>query len=56
MRDPALVREVLGELIRLADAKEIHPEPGRVMQLAEAATAHHLLERRRNVGKIVLRV
>ena len=56
MHDPVLVREVLDELIRLADAKEIHPEPGRVMHLAEAATAHHLLERRRNVGKIVLRV
>jgi len=56
MGDPALVREVLGELIRLAEAKEIHPEPGRVLQLEEVATAHHLLERRRNVGKIVLRV
>jgi len=56
MRDPALVRRTLGELIRLAETREIHPEPGRVLPLAEAAQAHELLEHRRNVGKIVLRV
>jgi len=56
MRDPALARTILEELIRLAASGEIHPEPGRVMPLAEAGAAHHLLERRRNVGKIVLRV
>jgi len=46
----------LEELIRLTASGEIHPEPGRVMPLAEAGAAHHLLEGRRNVGKIVLRV
>jgi len=56
MRDPALARTILEELIRLTASGEIHPEPGRVMPLAEAGAAHHLLERRRNVGKIVLRV
>jgi len=56
MRDPALVRSTLEELLRWTAAGEIHPEPGRVMPLAQAGDAHQLLERRRNVGKIVLRV
>ncbi len=56
MRDPTLTRTILEELLRLTARGEIHPEPGRVMPLAEAGAAHNLLERRRNVGKIVLRV
>ncbi len=56
MRDTVQARRILEELIQLSAAKEIHPEPGRVMPLAEAGNAHELLERRRNVGKIVLRV
>jgi len=56
LRDQALVRKVLEELVRLTAMGEIHPEPGRVLPLADAGIAHHLLERRRNVGKIVLRV
>jgi NADPH:quinone reductase-like Zn-dependent oxidoreductase len=56
IREPARARRIMEELIRLTAAGEIHPEAGRVMPLAEAAAAHHLLERRRNVGKIVLRV
>ncbi len=56
MRDAEGVRRILEEMIRLAEKQEIHPEPGRVMALAEAGVAHQLLERRRNVGKIVLRV
>ncbi len=56
MRDQPLARKVLEELVRWTAMGEIHPEPGRVMPLAEAGAAHHLLERRRNVGKIVLRV
>ncbi len=56
MRDPALARTILEELLRLTASGEIHPEPGRVMPLAQAGDAHSLLEQRRNVGKIVLRV
>jgi len=56
MRNPAMVRTTLLELLRLTAEGEIHPEPGRVMPLAQAGDAHHLLERRSNVGKIVLRV
>jgi NADPH:quinone reductase-like Zn-dependent oxidoreductase len=56
MRDPARVREILEPLIRMSEAREIQPEPGRVLPLAQAGEAHRLLEARRNVGKIVLRV
>ena len=56
MRDQAGARRILEELLRLTASGEIHPEPGRVLPLAEAGMAHQLLERRRNVGKIVLRV
>ena len=56
MREPRLVRRTLEELLRLTASGEIHPEPGRVMPLADVGEAHRLLERRRNVGKIVLRV
>lgn len=56
LRDQANARRILEELLRLTASGEIHPEPGRVMPLAEAGAAHQLLERRINVGKIVLRV
>jgi len=56
MRDQAGARRIMEELLRLTASGEIHPEPGRVMPLAEAGAAHQLLEKRRNVGKIVLRV
>jgi NADPH:quinone reductase-like Zn-dependent oxidoreductase len=51
-----LMRRVLEELITLADAGEITPQPGRVLALADAGEAHRLLQARANVGKIVLRV
>ena len=56
IKDPALVRSIVGTLIEWAAAGEIHPAPGRVMALAEATDAHRILESRGNVGKIVLRV
>lgn len=56
MGDTALVRSTLETLIGWASAGEIHPAPGRVMPLSEAAEAHRILESRGNVGKIVLRV
>lgn len=55
MDDPAMVRAVLETLIRWTAEGEITPEPGRVLPLEDAAVAHRLLERRSNVGKIVLR-
>lgn len=56
MDDPAMVRSVLETLLTWAATGEITPEPGRVMPLEGAGIAHRLLERRGNVGKIVLRV
>jgi NADPH:quinone reductase-like Zn-dependent oxidoreductase len=51
-----LMRTVLEDLVQLADAGEITPQPGRVMPLAEVGLAHRILQSRANVGKIVLRV
>jgi len=56
MENPALVRRVIEQLIAWSASGEIHPEPGRVLPLEEIAIAHSLLEKRGNVGKIVLRV
>ncbi|HYJ32825.1 MAG TPA: zinc-binding dehydrogenase [Candidatus Binatia bacterium] len=56
IRNRALMRKVLEELVSLADLGEITPQPGRVMGLAEAGEAHRLLQSRANVGKIVLRM
>jgi NADPH:quinone reductase-like Zn-dependent oxidoreductase len=56
VRNPSLAREILETLIAWAASGEIHPEPGRVMPLAEAGAAHKILESRGNVGKIVLQV
>lgn len=56
MDDPAMVRSVLETLISWVVAGEIKPEPGRVMPLEDVGVAHRLLEKRSNIGKIVLRV
>ncbi|HEU4764614.1 MAG TPA: zinc-binding dehydrogenase, partial [Candidatus Eisenbacteria bacterium] len=56
IRNQALMRRVLEELVSLADLGEITPQPGRVMGLTEAGEAHRLLQSRANVGKIVLRM
>jgi NADPH:quinone reductase-like Zn-dependent oxidoreductase len=54
--DPALVRGIMETLLAWVAAGEIRPQPGRVMPLEDVAIAHKMLERRGNVGKIVLRV
>jgi NADPH2:quinone reductase len=51
-----LMRNVLEDLVQLADAGEITPQPGRVMPLSDVGLAHRILQSRANVGKIVLRV
>jgi len=51
-----LMRKVLEELVQLADAGEITPQPGRVMAFGEVGEAHRILQSRANVGKIVLRL
>jgi len=56
LRQPSLVRGTLESLIGAATRDAIRPEPGRVVPFEEAPLAHQLLEARRNVGKIVLRM
>lgn len=56
MGDRPLMRRILETLVLEAVGGGIRPEPGRVLPLEEAATAHELLESRTNVGKIVLRM
>lgn len=56
MSDRPLMRRIMETLIRMAQAGEINPQPGRVLSLSEAAEAHRILQSRANVGKIVLRV
>lgn len=51
-----LMRKVLEELLAMAAAGEINPQPGRVMAMTDVGEAHRLLQSRTNVGKIVLRV
>jgi NADPH2:quinone reductase len=51
---PELVRAAAEELLGLWRDGEIDPPVGATFPLAEAATAHALIEERRHVGKVVL--
>ena len=51
---PDVVRAAAGELLALWNDGAIRPFVGATYPLAEAAEAHRLIERRENVGKIVL--
>jgi NADPH:quinone reductase-like Zn-dependent oxidoreductase len=55
MKNPAMVRSAIETLLEWCAKGEIRPEPGRVLGLSEVGIAHRLLEKRSNVGKIVLR-
>ena len=52
--EPDVVRAATSELLALWSDAAIRPFVGRAYPLAEAAEAHRLIERRQNVGKIVL--
>jgi NADPH:quinone reductase-like Zn-dependent oxidoreductase len=56
MRNPDLVRAVMETLLAWCAKGEIRPEPGRVVSLEDAGLAHRMLEKRSNVGKIVIRL
>jgi NADPH:quinone reductase-like Zn-dependent oxidoreductase len=56
MRSPDMVREVMETLLTWCAKGEIRPEPGRVVSLEDAGLAHRMLEKRSNVGKIVIRL
>jgi NADPH2:quinone reductase len=51
---PEVVREALGEIVRLWEDGAVRPVVGAAFPLAEAAAAHALIEERRSVGKVVL--
>jgi NADPH2:quinone reductase len=51
---PDVVREAIGELVRLWEEGAIKPLVGSTFPLSEAAEAHRLIEERRSVGKVVL--
>jgi NADPH2:quinone reductase len=52
--DPAFVRGCAAELLALWSRGEIEPAVGASFPLAEASSAHELIESRRHVGKVVL--
>jgi NADPH:quinone reductase-like Zn-dependent oxidoreductase len=51
---PDVVREATGELVALWEQGAIRPVVGAEFPLADAASAHALIESRRHVGKVVL--
>ena len=51
---PEIVREAAGELVRLWEDGAVRPVVGAEFPLADAASAHALIEERRHVGKVVL--
>lgn len=53
-RRPEPLREALGEVLALVAQGVLRPVVDRTVPFAEAATAHRLLQERRNFGKVVL--
>jgi NADPH:quinone reductase-like Zn-dependent oxidoreductase len=51
---PEVVREAIGEVVRLWEDGAVEPLVGATFPLAEAGEAHRLIEERRSVGKVVL--
>lgn len=51
---PDVVREAIGEVVRLWEEGAVKPLVGSTFPLTEAADAHRLIEERRSVGKVVL--
>jgi NADPH2:quinone reductase len=51
---PDVVREAIGEVVRLWEEGAVKPLVGSTFPLEEAAEAHRLIEERRSVGKVVL--
>ena len=51
---PDVVREAIGEVVRLWEEGAVKPLVGSTFPLSEAAEAHRLIEERRSVGKVVL--
>jgi NADPH2:quinone reductase len=53
-KEAALLLEELGELRKLYEHGHIHPIVGKTFPLAQAAEAHRFIQRRENIGKVLL--
>jgi NADPH:quinone reductase-like Zn-dependent oxidoreductase len=53
-KEAALLLEELGELRKLYEQGHIHPIVGKTFPLAQAAEAHRFIQRRENIGKVLL--
>lgn len=51
-----LLNEMLGELVELFEAGDLHPLPRRAWDIRQASDAYRFLSRARHVGKLVLTV
>jgi NADPH:quinone reductase-like Zn-dependent oxidoreductase len=52
--EPAVLKRWMEDLFGWYSAGKIRPHVGQVFPLAEAASAHHVLHDRKNIGKVVL--
>jgi NADPH:quinone reductase-like Zn-dependent oxidoreductase len=51
---PELLRDYMAQIVTWYDAAEFRPHIDEVFKLTDAADAHHYLQERRNVGKVLL--
>ena len=52
---PQIAVDALTTLVGFAAAEELHVPVNLVLPLAHAATAHHMIERRETIGKVILK-
>jgi NADPH:quinone reductase-like Zn-dependent oxidoreductase len=52
--DPELMRVWAGQVLELWSQGAIKPRIARSFSFAEAAAAHHFLQDRKNIGKVIL--
>jgi NADPH:quinone reductase-like Zn-dependent oxidoreductase len=52
--EPTVLKSWMEEILRLYSTGSIRPHVGQVFPLADAATSHHYLHDRKNIGKVVL--
>jgi acyl transferase domain-containing protein/NADPH:quinone reductase-like Zn-dependent oxidoreductase/acyl carrier protein len=53
---PDRVREILGELVKLFEAGELHPLPMRSWDIRQASEAYRFMSRARHIGKVLFTV
>ncbi|MFX0125091.1 MAG: zinc-binding alcohol dehydrogenase family protein [Candidatus Hodarchaeota archaeon] len=50
------IRGLFGDLVDLADQHKIYPIVGRIFPLDEITNAHRMIESRKNIGKLLLKI